>query len=259
VGFLMKKSTLNGPTDAIGQKFGFLTAIKQVGTFRGKFGKSTQRRAIWLFHCDCGNSIERVLTFVKKRLRASCGCKREATIESATKTFMNEYSVSAEVRGYEFSIPYEDFKILVNKKCHYCKASPRTRNLSYKNFKPNFNGIDRKSNVIGYTVSNCVPCCTVCNRMKGTLSYEEFMKQITQIHKILKLNEQLFVPSSGKTGDILLELEMVLDKLCDQGLQLGDIHALVHQQILSHRMDAVETYEEDDSRPVFKYGHKDQV
>jgi hypothetical protein len=62
-----------------------------------------------------------------------------------------------------------------------------------------------------------------------------------------------------KIGDVLLELEIVLDKMCDQGLQLGDIHALVHSHIWAHRQDAIEIYEEDNSRPVFKYGHKDQI
>ena len=60
-------------------------------------------------------------------------------------------------------------------------------------------------------------------------------------------------------GNTLLDLEAVLDEMCDQGLQLGDIHALVHSHIWAHRQDAVEVYEEDNSRPVFKYGHKDQI
>jgi hypothetical protein len=60
-------------------------------------------------------------------------------------------------------------------------------------------------------------------------------------------------------GDVLLELEVVLDKMVDHGLQLGDIHALVHSHIWTHRQDAIEVYEEDNSRPVFRYGHKDQI
>jgi len=60
-------------------------------------------------------------------------------------------------------------------------------------------------------------------------------------------------------GDVLLDLEKILDELCDMGLQLGDILGLVYTQIWSHRKDAVETYSDDDSHPVFRYGHKDQV
>ena len=65
--------------------------------------------------------------------------------------------------------------------------------------------------------------------------------------------------SIKKIGDTLLELEIVLDDMCDQGLQLGDILALVHAHIWVHRKDAVEVYTADKSNPVFKYGHKDQV
>lgn len=59
-------------------------------------------------------------------------------------------------------------------------------------------------------------------------------------------------------GNVLLDLEVILDEMCDQGLQLGDILALVFSQINVHRKDAIEEYE-DGSNPILKYGHKDQV
>ena len=63
----------------------------------------------------------------------------------------------------------------------------------------------------------------------------------------------------SKIGDILLELEVVLDKMCDQGLQLGDILSLVHNHIHVHRQDAVEIYTDDNSHPVFQYTHQDYI
>lgn len=82
--------------------------------------------------------------------------------------------------------------------------------------------------------------------------------------KMKELNEEIerlkrLLESKELIGDVLLELERVLDKMCDHGLQLGDIHALVHNHVWSHRKDAVETYVDDDSHPVLRYGHKDQV
>lgn len=65
--------------------------------------------------------------------------------------------------------------------------------------------------------------------------------------------------SKETIGDILLELEIVLDKMCNHGLQLGDILALVYNHIWVHRSDAIEVYEEDNSNPIMKYGHKDHV
>ena len=59
----------------------------------------------------------------------------------------------------------------------------------------------------------------------------------------------------SKVGDILLDLEVVLDKLADQGLQMGDILALVHSHLLVHRPDVVEVYDADGSSPQFFYGY----
>lgn len=45
-----------------------------------------------------------------------------------------------------------------------------------------YNGIDRVDNSVGYVLSNCVPCCSTCNRMKGTMSSEEFKEKIKLIY-----------------------------------------------------------------------------
>ena len=45
------------------------------------------------------------------------------------------------------------------------------------------NGIDRMNNNIGYEISNVVPCCSVCNKMKSSLSKEEFLTQICKIYE----------------------------------------------------------------------------
>ena len=43
--------------------------------------------------------------------------------------------------------------------------------------------LDRKDNAQGYSVENCVPCCTRCNRGKGAaFSYEEW-KEMTSCLK----------------------------------------------------------------------------
>jgi len=62
-----------------------------------------------------------------------------------------------------------------------------------------------------------------------------------------------------RLGDILLDLEKVLDRMVDQhDLQWGDVLALVHQHLQVHRPDAQETYEDDNSHPVFYYGPMDK-
>lgn len=41
-----------------------------------------------------------------------------------------------------------------------------------------FNGIDRVDNFKGYTLENSVPCCTICNRAKSNMLYDDFMSYI---------------------------------------------------------------------------------
>ena len=43
------------------------------------------------------------------------------------------------------------------------------------------NGIDRMDNSVGYTLSNCMPCCEVCNYMKQSLDPHTFVERCSQI------------------------------------------------------------------------------
>lgn len=59
-----------------------------------------------------------------------------------------------------------------------------------------------------------------------------------------------------KVGDILLDLEVVLDELVDDHeLQWGDILSVIHGHLVSHRPDAQEEYV-DGGNPIFYYGPK---
>jgi len=59
-------------------------------------------------------------------------------------------------------------------------------------------------------------------------------------------------------GDILLDLEVVLEELVDShDLQWSDIIYLVLGWLTVHRPAAQETYTEDGSHPVLYYGHKE--
>jgi hypothetical protein len=84
------------------------------------------------------------------------------------------YLRSAELRQHEFAISLDEYKSIVKNPCHYCGVI-QTRGIE------EFNGIDRKNNVIGYTTDNCVSCCKMCNYMKNTLSVEVFVNRIEHI------------------------------------------------------------------------------
>lgn len=60
-------------------------------------------------------------------------------------------------------------------------------------------------------------------------------------------------------GDILLDMEPLMHEAMEQGLQWGDMLALVHVWLMTHRPDEQEVYTSDGTSPVFKYGPSDTV
>lgn len=58
------------------------------------------------------------------------------------------------------------------------------------------------------------------------------------------------------TGDILLDIEpLILELVEKQGLQVGDVMALVYGYMLVHTPGAFEEYE-DGTRPEYYYGYR---
>ena len=63
--------------------------------------------------------------------------------------------------------------------CHYCGKPPSKPHRKCETFL--YNGLDRVDNNIGYTESNVVPCCYICNKMKGELPVEDFLEHLNKI------------------------------------------------------------------------------
>lgn len=83
----------------------------------------------------------------------------------------------AERVNHTVELSYEEFLGFVSiDECHYCgsliswvKSTQSRESLSYN--------LDRKDNSHGYSVSNCVVCCTRCNLSKGNrFTYDEWKK-----------------------------------------------------------------------------------
>lgn len=71
------------------------------------------------------------------------------------------YKTSANDKGRVFELTYELCEQFFLDDCFYCGC---------KVDKDKFlHGIDRCDNNIGYTIDNCVPCCVMCNMMKGSI------------------------------------------------------------------------------------------
>ena len=77
---------------------------------------------------------------------------------------------NAHRRGKAFDLSPDAFKALKSAKhCFYCNAVRTNPTKPY--------GIDCVNNDIGYLEGNCVPCCSKCNFMKGTLDITIFIHQ----------------------------------------------------------------------------------
>jgi len=181
--------------DYSGLKNNKLTAIK--------FIERKNDKTYWLFKCDCGNEKSLVASrvFLKNSTTKSCGCYKKdiwakviknntcktinVCIERTKKEVYYHYKCNAKRRKYVFNIDYNFFIKLVTSNCFYCGVEPnRIQKFNIKGLEfPEFicNGVDRKNNEIGYIESNCVPCCTLCNRAKNNLSYDSFINWIIQI------------------------------------------------------------------------------
>lgn len=175
-----------------GQKYGHLTLLSYSRPGGAQVG------AYWLTKCDCGEVKEVIAKDIVKGRIKTCGkCQyhrdliQKGTDESRKKSMAyrkspsgmeighrhlyKTYCENAAHRGYSWNLSQEDFLKLTKGNCHYCNTPPS------KEFKRQgrryyilYNGIDRVDNSLGYTLQNCVSCCTDCRRMKGTYSVQKF-------------------------------------------------------------------------------------
>jgi len=87
-----------------------------------------------------------------------------------------QYKQNAKKRNHVFALSEEEFAEINSQPCHYCGGMNEYSRISHKG-----NGVDRKDNSKGYVKDNCVPCCSVCNRGKGSMPYDDFIDYIQQL------------------------------------------------------------------------------
>jgi hypothetical protein len=141
------------------------------------------------------------LTCNKKK---SCGCltptksaenSRKSRYKLANKnagynSIYASYKANAIKRNIEFNVDSIDFIKLLKSNCFYCGIKPsNTFNKRYYNIK--YNGVDRRDNDSGYTITNSVSCCKMCNISKNNNTEEQFLLWIKRVNKYqTKLNKK---------------------------------------------------------------------
>ena len=103
----------------------------------------------------------------------------------------NYYKKEAEIDGKNWNLTFDQCEEFFTSECFYCGQQ-------YEGYGFKFTGIDRLDSKLGYTEENCVPCCTMCNYIKGCLLADYFINicdHILTYHGIIKgeLNYKLFI------------------------------------------------------------------
>jgi hypothetical protein len=167
----------NPRINLIGKRFGSLVVISR--THHDK-----KNKAQWSCQCDCGNMTIATGHDLRRGHRKSCGCKFFLRKDDTTcRSLWSTYKSLATKRGYSFELPYELFKETTQKDCYYCGKNPEQVLKGKKEWYSDFvyNGIDRFDNSKGYTPTNIVPCCVLCNRFKSSLNIDVFLGHCEKI------------------------------------------------------------------------------
>lgn len=170
------------------KRFGSLVA-KEYGEFKTKGGKTELR---WKCICDCNEiSYIRPRELIAK-FRTDCRiCSRKRLANNQTlpdklstlNRIYRTYKKHAKTKNRNFTLQLNEFKVILNKNCHYCGSEPMVYSDDYKR-----NGIDRIDSDKGYVKDNCVPCCEMCNRAKLDYPVENFLKWVERVYLHQKVN-----------------------------------------------------------------------
>lgn len=149
-----------------------MAKLQHKWTFLNVVGKnSVNNKPIHHAICSCGQQY-------KGTMREFRHFKCANTEKFADKEFYDKYKYSAKTRGIDFNLSLEEFNLATGFCCTYCGEMPSMEVRGVK-----FNGLDRQDNSQGYHKNNVVACCSVCNRMKGTLTSEDFVNKIKKIQE----------------------------------------------------------------------------
>jgi hypothetical protein len=135
---------------------------------------------IYTFRCsypDCDNTYR---CKGGKDLGRTDVCNTHAHVDKPFQALYKVFLRSGRDSGYTSTINYEDFLTFTEiKECHYCfSVIPWFPFVTFGGkFRSNAYYLDRKDNSIGYTIENCVVCCSRCNVVKSDrFTYEQFIE-----------------------------------------------------------------------------------
>lgn len=167
------------------KKFGLWTVIKRVK--KPNHLRTKSQHVYWLCKCECGTEsvipAGRLTAFQSSRCK-KCAMKhkRKEFGECSFNGLYLRYKHGAISRKLSFNLNKKTFRKLTKRPCYYCKYPPQNKHkgrTAYGEYL--YSGIDRINSKHGYSVKNCIPCCSFCNRAKSNKSFEEFTKWMNHL------------------------------------------------------------------------------
>ena len=101
------------------------------------------------------------------------------------------YKNGAKQRKIDFNLSHNDVKRIIFQPCIYCGYEGCDTYIHTKKAGRKYNGIDRINSSKGYQVGNIVPCCSICNKLKHTMSYSEWFDYLDQLASYYKDNKYI--------------------------------------------------------------------
>lgn len=186
---------------------------------RGEDKKKWKGIWYWDIRCiKCGVETKRQTAYLKKSI-GCFKCSNKNSLYNIYESILNEYKYSAKNRNLSFELTGQEFEKLINLDCFYCGCPPsKVKILKNPDILPYFhNGIDRMNNKLGYTLENCVSCCSICNKGKKDFPYNIWCNYINGFLENSILNKiECF--STNLLKEHTPEVTSNLDERCNSGL-----------------------------------------
>lgn len=155
----------------VGAIFGSLTVLKRL--------ENDPHNSRWACKCVCGREHSVTGGNLRDGSTTSCGCLRKK--DAAFKRVYTDYRQNAKNRGIEFLLTETQFRSLTSSPCYYTGRTPSNTRKARGGSVYVHNGVDRLDSDKGYTIENCVPCCSDVNYAKRIMEYSDFIKLCAEV------------------------------------------------------------------------------
>jgi hypothetical protein len=129
-----------------------------------------------LMRCDCGYEAWSFLSNLSSH--KSQGCRSCMFKTPQHKTYLLVLRTASR-RSLKWDLSEKEWVDLAIKNCYYCDSPPNNMIANY-GFK--YNGLDRIDSSLGYSLTNVVTCCKLCNRAKSDMPQQEFYDWIKRAY-----------------------------------------------------------------------------